>query len=402
VTILFIGLFIWSLIQIGKKVFQAKQPDESWFYMVTIMTALLVLFISTFFHHFSSATYLLFWILLALSASIVSTKSKKIDFQKSSLGNFALSFILALLLVGSVSFLYFGVRILASENNFARAEIEAKNSKDISTVNKYLENSVKQTPWNSQYHLTLAEQYVLTSSLDSSSVSAMQYLADAKSEVDLAIKRAPKNVSVIEQSAEIYRIINNLNGPVSVTDVFDTYKKAILLDPNNASLIYNVAKVYLASAETLGQSDSITPEIEEEINTLLLASEQYARESIGLRNDFWEAELILAKTLKLQDKTQDAVDILTESVNRNPYNLSLREEFAVDLIALNELDKAKEQLQIIISLQPDHANAHFWLAVVYEQLGDKENAITELEMVLSTNPDNEIIKEKLSKLKEGE
>ncbi|MFA6272231.1 MAG: tetratricopeptide repeat protein [Patescibacteria group bacterium] len=398
-TVLFAGLFLWSIVKIGKRVLSAKQPDDSWIYLATVTVAFLVLFLSVFLHHFSSITYLLFWILLGLCGNIVSTKTKKIDFQKSSLSNFAFSILFALLMVGSVSFIYFGTRLLVSEHNFAKAETIANDTSKSGIVSQYLEKSVEQAPWNAQYRLSLAEQYVVASSLDENSTKVAQFLADAKSAVDYAVKKSPKNVIIIERSAEIYRVINNLNGPVSVADVFDTYTDAITLDSNNAYLIYNVANVYYASAQTLGQSDTITPEIEEEINNLLASAEQDARKAMDLKENYWEAKLIFAKILKMQEKTQEAVDVLTGSVSLNPYNLALREELGKDLIDLNELDQAKEQFQIIISLQPDHANAHFWLAVVYETKGEKESAISELEKVLETNPDNEMILNKISTLK---
>ncbi|MFA6525233.1 MAG: tetratricopeptide repeat protein [Patescibacteria group bacterium] len=398
-TALFVGLFLWSIVKIGRRVLSAKQPDDAWIYLATVTVAFLVLFLSVFLHHFSSITYLLFWLLLGMCGNIVLTKTKKIDFQKSPQSNFAFSILFALLLVGSVSFIYFGTRLLVSENNYTKAEKIANDTSKSVAVSQYLEKSVEQAPWNAQYHLSLAEQYVVASSLDENSAKSAQFLADAKSAVDYAVKKASKNTVIIERAAEIYRVINNLNGPVSVADVFDTYANAIALDPNNAYLIYNVANVYYASAQTLEQSETITPEIEEEINNLLSSAEQNARKAIDLRENYWEANLIFAKILKMQEKTQEAADILTGSISLNPYNLALREELGKDLIDLNELDKAKEQFQIIISLQPDHANAHFWLAVVYEAKGEKENAISELEKVLATNPDNEMILNKISTLK---
>ncbi|MBU1074906.1 hypothetical protein KJ705_02400 [Patescibacteria group bacterium] len=399
ITLLFIVLFVWPFLKIGKKILQARLADESWFYIITVAVSFFILFLSTFLHHFSSATYFLFWLLLALCGGVVSTKTKKISFQKSPQGNFAFSLIFAFALVASVSFLYFSIRVLASEINYANAKEESQSSPGINALNQYLENSVEQAPWNAQYHISLAEQYIFASTLDSNAVQGAQYLEDAKSEAEQAIKVSPKNVAIIEQAAEIYRVINNLNGPASVTEVFDIYKEAIKLDPNNAYLLYSVSNVYYSSALALGESESITPEIEEEIDSLLATAEQFILDAVDLRENFWEAELVLAKVLKRKDDTAQAVNILTTSANLNPYNLTLREELGIRLIDMEELEKAKEQLQIIISLQPNHANAHFWLAVVYELQDDIPKAISELEMVLETNPENEQILQKLSGLR---
>lgn len=399
ITLLFIVLFIWPFLKIGKKILQSIVADESWLYTITVIVSFFVLFLSTFLHHFSSTTYFLFWFLLALCGGLVSTKTKKISFQKSPQSNFVFSLMFALVLVASVSFLYFGARVIISESNFANAKEESQSSPKVNVLNQYLENSVEQAPWNAQYHTALAEQYIYASTLDSNTAEAMKYLGSAKLEADRAIEIAPKNAVIMEQSAEIYRLIVNLNGPATVTEVFDIYKSAVELDPNNAYLLYSVARVYYSSAQSLRQVEGITPDIEEEISILLSNAGQYALDADDLRDNFWEAELIFAKVLKLQGDTTGAINVLAGSVSLNPYNLTLREELGIYLIDGGELEKAKEQLQIIISLQPNHANAHFWLSVVYESQGDIEKAISELETVLETNPENELVLQKLSYLR---
>ena len=305
-----------------------------------------------------------------------------------------------MVLVASVSFLYFSVRVLVSDNNFANAKEESKTTQNVDNLIQYLENSVDQAPWNAIYHIALAEQYIYASTLDSNEAVAAQLLGSAKLGADQAIEIAPKSAMVVEQSAEIYRLVNNLNGPASVSEIFDTYKNAVELDPNNAYLLYSISGVYYSTAQRLGQIDDITPEVDIEVNSLLTSAGQYASNAADLRDNFWEAELIHAKALKLQNDTVQAIDILSDSVNLNPYNLTLREELGIYLIDALELDKAKEQLQIIISLESNHANAHFWLAIVYELQNDIEKAISELETVLETNPENEIVIQKLSTLRE--
>ena len=88
ITLLFIWLFVWSFLKIGKRILQTKLADESWFYITTVAVSLFVLFLSTFAHHFSSTTYFLFWFFLALCGGIVSTKTRKINFQKSPQSSF--------------------------------------------------------------------------------------------------------------------------------------------------------------------------------------------------------------------------------------------------------------------------------------------------------------------------
>jgi Tfp pilus assembly protein PilF len=66
----------------------------------------------------------------------------------------------------------------------------------------------------------------------------------------------------------------------------------------------------------------------------------------------------------------------------------------------NEL--AQAELQRVLEFAPAYADAHWYLSVVFEQEGSLPNAITEVEKVLETNPDNVAVKTRLERLKAGQ
>ena len=66
-------------------------------------------------------------------------------------------------------------------------------------------------------------------------------------------------------------------------------------------------------------------------------------------------------------------------------------------------DDAVNQLQRAILLSPDYANAHWYLALIYEEKGDISGAIEQLNKILNVevNKDNKVVLGKLDQLKSG-
>jgi cytochrome c-type biogenesis protein CcmH/NrfG len=55
-----------------------------------------------------------------------------------------------------------------------------------------------------------------------------------------------------------------------------------------------------------------------------------------------------------------------------------------------------------VALAPSYANAHWFLASLYEAQGNLADAVREVEAVLDLNPGNEIVKTRLDRLLTGQ
>jgi predicted TPR repeat methyltransferase len=60
------------------------------------------------------------------------------------------------------------------------------------------------------------------------------------------------------------------------------------------------------------------------------------------------------------------------------------------------------ELQRVIELAPEYANAHWYLSVVYEQQGNIPAAIREVETVLTLNPDDVTVQARVDRLRSGQ
>ena len=62
---------------------------------------------------------------------------------------------------------------------------------------------------------------------------------------------------------------------------------------------------------------------------------------------------------------------------------------------------AKAELVRALTIAPNYANAHWYLATIYEQEDDIASAIAEVEKIQATDPDNALVTQRLERLRAG-
>lgn len=404
-SLAFVVMPVWYLIKIGRKTLFSESVEDDWVLSVVLFTALLVVFLSSFFHSFSTTTALLFWFLLGLSATLLNKKEKKLDLQKSSNINLGFSLAFAVLLIGTVSFLYFGVRIWLGDYYLAKSQRVIADSMDYSQAVEYLEKGTNNSPWLAASHLSLANGLLAKASdalQQNNTNEARGILQEAESEAGQAILKEPKNVVSYERAGEVYQLINSVGGLEEKDKITETYEQALLLDPNNALLNLTLGTLYLVKAQAI-QSEMNSAEDSSALNndfqSYLQKAETQIRKATELKSNYSDAEVLYAQTLELEGKRPEAKSYLDEALKNDSANLALLEESGKLLLADEELEQAQARFQTILTLSPYHANARYWLASIYEKQGKKDEAIKELEQVLATNPGNSLVTEKLSQLK---
>ena len=66
-----------------------------------------------------------------------------------------------------------------------------------------------------------------------------------------------------------------------------------------------------------------------------------------------------------------------------------------------DLDRARQMLERVIELAPSYSNARWFLASIYEQQGNVAAAASQVEKVAELNPDNELVRSRLDRLRAG-
>ena len=98
-----------------------------------------------------------------------------------------------------------------------------------------------------------------------------------------------------------------------------------------------------------------------------------ARDSVPIINR-------LSEVLILQNRYEEALDLLKRSQNISPDHPTPYTNMGQVYLKLRDFSKAKEAFQESIQINPFNPEVHRGLAIVYEALGDKASALREAEM----------------------
>lgn len=97
----------------------------------------------------------------------------------------------------------------------------------------------------------------------------------------------------------------------------------------------------------------------------------------------------LAEEYKKAGMIDEAISILVQGLEKQPHYLSARVSLGKILMGKGLLNEAKEEFLKVIAVIPDNLYAHKKLAEIHQELGERENTISELKNVLNLNPTDE-------------
>lgn len=96
-----------------------------------------------------------------------------------------------------------------------------------------------------------------------------------------------------------------------------------------------------------------------------------------------------------------AVTSYQKAIELDPSNPYLYTELAQAFINKKDLGAAEDNLKKALELNPSYANAHYFLGLIYDNQGKKEEAIAQFEAIALLNPDNKDIQTIIDNLKAG-
>ncbi len=97
----------------------------------------------------------------------------------------------------------------------------------------------------------------------------------------------------------------------------------------------------------------------------------------------------LAEEYKKAGMYDEAIDLLTKGLERQPGYLSARVSLGKIYIERGMLNEAMVEFEKVIAAIPDNLYAHKKLSEIYRDLGEKDKAVKEFRMVLKLNPMDE-------------
>lgn len=149
------------------------------------------------------------------------------------------------------------------------------------------------------------------------------------------------------------------------------YKQALRLDNKNTSIHLNLAVAYIKNNEI----NKAYPELE--------LTGKLDPEAV-------DAHAILSFLYSLQNKPEQAsreYEIALKNASRlNPQNIEIYKSLGALYVSQEKFPAAENIYRLILSLSPADSEAHFYLANVYEQSGDRARAEEELKKTLVLKP----------------
>ncbi|MCX7831852.1 MAG: PIN domain-containing protein [Actinobacteria bacterium] len=132
-------------------------------------------------------------------------------------------------------------------------------------------------------------------------------------------------------------------------------------------------------------TNDLPPEIQQQYQIFKVKEEEYKRILAEDPNNY-EALVGIANLYFDNQQYQQAVEYYRRALKIKPEDPNVRTDLAICYTYLDLLDLAASELKQVIEKYPNHAQAHFNLAVVYQRMGRIKEAIEELDAFMKLVP----------------
>lgn len=239
-------------------------------------------------------------------------------------------------------------------------------------------------------------------------------LQNAVTTARLATEVAPWNLQNWLQLAGVYEQTVGLVDGVEQLAV-EAYEEVQKRDPHNPSVPLAQGRVYMAAADML-QARANTPAgqqgqaqlTNEQRQELIRKSEEYLsqartylEEAISLKENYAAGRFLLAQVLDRQGEVDSAIEETRRVVVANPQDAGALLQLGILDIKAENYEEARAALERAKLLVEDYANARYFLGIAYARLDQRNAAIAEFEWLREKNPDNQLVGQILTNLREG-
>ncbi|TSC68498.1 MAG: hypothetical protein G01um101466_428 [Parcubacteria group bacterium Gr01-1014_66] len=187
---------------------------------------------------------------------------------------------------------------------------------------------------------------------------------------------------------------------------YASYDAAIARDPKNPILYTEKGRAQLAFADRLlFSAQSVAPDEQEDLRRrakeVLESARQTFTQSISLKSDFSLTHFLLAQIALRLGNVDDAIKNTERAYVGSPNDVGIAFQFGLLLYQNNDFNRAKEVFETLLRVNPQYANARYFLGLIYDRKGEKQDAIAQFAEIEKYNPDNKEIKQILANLREG-
>jgi len=408
--IMFIA-FLAAILLFSVQYLLRSRVHGGWRWMYGPFAAWIVLALGAFFFPENLTLAFVLAMLSALLASQMTPMAKDIAFAKSPRLALVSAFVFMLVGVLMLMVLFVSISRYSANVLFARAEAESADSKNLDTVITHLNQAATQNRWSDLYFRNLGNALLMKTAAVAGDKNAdpktvQNYVAAAINSGLQATNLAPNTVMNWELRGTLYRelspLVQNAND-----FAIASFKKAIELAPMNPRYQVGLARTYIVRADLLrtlieGEDKDLAKQATDAKVAALASAKESLGKALELKSDYTPASYYKAFVSERQGDLAEAVKSMELVKATNPSDVGVGVQLGLLYLRQGKNDLAQAELERVLTISPNFANARWYLSVIYEDKGEKAKAIHELEEIQKTNPDDTAVKQRLERLKNGQ
>ena len=275
-----------------------------------------------------------------------------------------------------------GLQALTVANDPVKADSDFRMAVTLNPIDVY---------WQARAEASLAEARALLSTLTSSSdASTSQAVAaqtvalgnQASQYAAKAVAADPTNYYDFVSEARVAEFAASLKMQNGYQAGVQAYGNAIALNPGNPSLYLSLARLQVSQNQ-------------------LDAALQTIGASLQVKNNYLDAVFLLTQVEAAKGNLPDAITAAKFAIGLNDTNPLLYFELGLLQYVSNDYADAATTLAQAVKLQPDYANAEYFLGLSYARLNRLPDAAAQFQQLAVTNPDNQEVALILANLRAG-
>lgn len=297
-------------------------------------------------------------------------------FARNPRVGFIIVFGLTLLLLASVLAAYVVVERYLADYSYAEASV-ALTSGNLSKADAAISQSVLFAPSDRAYQLAaeigIAHMNKIAGDATLTPAQAQQqFQAALSNSVQAALsatKLAPNNYLNWVALGTVYQTVVPLNIDGAYANAKAAYQKAEALSPTDPTLPYAMAQLDIAHKDGPAAEADLT-------------------QAISLKSDYTQAIFLLSQLQAQEGKAKDALQAAEAAAYFAPNDPTILFQVGILRSANGDTAGAVAALSQAVQLNPQYANAHFFLAVMYSLQSQYAKAIAQLQAVAGLSADN--------------
>lgn len=186
------------------------------------------------------------------------------------------------------------------------------------------------------------------------------------------------------------------------------YNESLKRNPSDPQTYLRLGNLYLTIAENIqrvianprGQSLDFAA-LRRQADENLDKAEESFKQAIGLYNNFGQALYNLAVVYDRKGELGQAIAQFERLQAGNPRDPSLVFQLGLLYYRNNQKDNALRAWERAVFLFPNYSNARWYLSLILEERGNLDGALAQVREIERLNPDNDLVKQRLTQLEAG-